>query len=94
MSRSASVDGDLGRASLSTKNNKSTKSSGNGGSGNTGSNCSVNLKETASIGIQVNLMKSTSSPNLIRKHNSSEKVYETMEIDIDQENHDQSYHVK
>merc|ERR1712110_1182564 len=87
MSRSASVDADIGRTGLAQNNNtNATKHNKTGCSDNSGSSHSVNSKETASIGIQVNLMKSTSSPNLIRKHNSNEKVnIETMEIDIEKE---------
>merc|ERR1712018_151590 len=94
MSRSASVDADIGRAGMSKKNKKSTKNHKEGPLETTGSNNSVNLKETASIGIQVNLIKSTSSPNLIRKHDSNEKVYETMEIDIEGQNNGKSNPVK
>merc|ERR1712051_251071 len=86
MSRSASVDADIGRTGLAQNNNtNAAKHNKTGCSDNSGSSHSVNSKETASIGIQVNLMKSTSSPNLIRKHNSNEKVHETMEIDIEKE---------
>ena len=85
MSRSASVDADIGRAGLAKNANKTTKSTINDRSENTGSSNSVNSKETASIGIQVNLMKSSSSPNLVRKPNVNEKLIETMEIDIEQE---------
>merc|ERR1712110_707896 len=87
MSRSASVDADIGRTGLAQNNNtNAAKHNKTGCSDNSGSSHSVNSKETASIGIQVNLMKSTSSPNLIRKHNSNEKVnIETMEIDIEKE---------
>ena len=87
MSRSASVDADIGRTGLAQNNNtNAAKHNKTGCSDNGGSSHSVNSKETASIGIQVNLMKSTSSPNLIRKHNSNEKVnIETMEIDIEKE---------
>ena len=94
MSRSASVDADIGRAGINTKNTKTTKYNNKSSSETTGSNTSVNLKETASIGIQVNLMKSRSSPNLIRKHDSNEKVYDTMEIDIDEQNNDKSHPIK
>ena len=81
MSRSASVDADIGRADLGTNNTKAGKSNRTGGSENIGSSSSVNSKD---IGIQVNLTKSISSPNLVRKQHSNEKVYETMEIDTDQ----------
>ena len=85
MSRSASVDADIGRAGLVKNPNKTAKSNINDRTENTGSSNSVNSKETASIGIQVNLMKSSSSPNLVRKPNVNEKIIETMEIDIEQE---------
>jgi len=94
MSRSASVDADIGRAGVTTKNTKSTKHNKKSSSETTGSSNSINLKETASIGIQVNLMKSTSSPNLVRKPNSNEKVYEAMEIDIEEQNNHKSHPVK
>merc|ERR1719510_1167233 len=95
MSRSASVDADIGRTGLAQNNNtNAVKHNKTGCSDNSGSSHSVNSKETASIGIQVNLMKSTSSPNLIRKHNSNEKVYETMEIDIEEQNNDKSNPIK
>merc|ERR1711997_885183 len=86
MSRSASVDADIGRTGLAQNNHtNATKHNKTGCSDNSGSSHSVNSKETASIGIQVNLMKSSSSPNLHRKPNSNEKIIETMEIDIEQE---------
>jgi len=81
MSRSASVDADIGRSGLDTNSTKAAKNNRNGVSENSGSSSSVNSKD---IGIQVNLTKSTSSPNLVRKQSSNEKFFETMEIDIDQ----------
>ena len=90
MSRSASVGANIGRTFLVTNTSKAKKDT-NGSSKSAGSSGSVNSKETASIGIQVNLTKSISSPNLTRKQNSNEKVYETMEIDIDRGITDQQH---